>query len=54
MSLRPKSSAIYNPFYAFDAAPFSDAFLLLGLCSLLALLAAIRTGRGKQPADDGL
>ncbi len=51
MYLRPKGSAIFNPFYA---APFSDAFLLLGLRSLLALLAAIRTGHGKQPADDDL
>ena len=34
-----------NPLYNLDAVPYSDAFLLLGLCSLLALLAAGYTGR---------
>ncbi|QIN77336.1 MFS transporter [Rubrobacter marinus] len=53
---RSPDARALNPFYAGtpNAAPFSDAFLLLALCALLALVAA---GSGllsrRQPGDRG-
>ena len=42
--------AALNPLYALDAAPFSDAFLLMSLCVLLALILAAGYGR---PVGEG-
>lgn len=40
-----------NPFYTLDAAPFSDAFLLMGLALLFALAALFELRRSKVKGD---
>jgi MFS transporter, DHA2 family, metal-tetracycline-proton antiporter len=42
-----------NPFYAFDAAPFSDAFLLSSLSLLLALVAFFGLSHGAKEKSGG-
>lgn len=42
-----------NPLYTLDAAPFSDAFLLLSLALLLAFVAFFGLSRGTRERIDG-
>ena len=51
---RESGAGAINPLYQFDAAPFSDAFLLLVVALLLALAASLGIQSGKKthkPAD---
>lgn len=45
---RESEAAAINPIYALDAPHFSDTFLLLGLCLLIAFLAAIFVSPAKD------
>lgn len=49
LAARRESGAL-NPFYTRNATAFSDAFLLLSLCSLVALLVV---SYGRSTADKG-
>ncbi len=51
LTARRGSEAI-NPFYNLDAPPFSDGFLMLGLCALAALIAA-SLGRPAKTGQKG-
>lgn len=50
LSARTEAQAALNPFYSFDAFPYSDIFLVLSLVSLIALLVAIRLD-GKRRSE---
>jgi MFS transporter, DHA2 family, metal-tetracycline-proton antiporter len=52
---RESGAGALNPFYTLDATAFSDAFLLLSLCSLVALLVVSYGGLGvgKGPGGGG-
>jgi hypothetical protein len=45
---REAGTGALNPLYALDAAPFSDAFLLLVVAVLIALLASLGIPSGKR------
>jgi predicted MFS family arabinose efflux permease len=49
---RESGAGALNPFYTLDATPFSDAFLLLSLCSLFALV-VVGSGVDKGPGASG-
>ena len=48
---REAGAGAINPLYAFDAAPFSDAFLLLGVAVLISLGAAIWVKSGVERSE---
>jgi EmrB/QacA subfamily drug resistance transporter len=52
---RESGAGAFNPFYTLNATAFSDAFLLLSLCSLVALLVVSygRSTADKGPGADG-
>ncbi|MDP8952581.1 MAG: MFS transporter [Actinomycetota bacterium] len=50
---REGATQALNPFYALDAAPFSDAFLLLSLALLLAFVAFLGLSKGDKEKGSG-
>lgn len=48
---RESGAGALNPIYALDAPHFSDTFLLLGICLLIALLAAALVSPAELPGD---
>ncbi len=50
---REGATQALNPFYALDAAPFSDAFLLLSLALLLAFVAFLGLSKGDKEKGGG-